>query len=235
MGRPKKEDTAKKIDEAVENEEVIENSVEEVIDVKKLIEEALLKQQKEFDKKFKKLESENAELEKKAIEIKPKKKSTLIPKDVEVVVKSNIDGKFGYSIDKGGVNFSLELSDYDDDDTITMKELKSLNSKTKFLKNGRIAIMDVLGSEYTVEDVLRSVHLVKLYNHDEKATPNELNELFSDEVNYREFARKIDNSTEIASTILEVAMILYKSGELKDRQKIDFIKQKFRKHKDLFN
>jgi hypothetical protein len=188
--------------------------IQEVI--AKAVAEALEKQKKEFEFSAK------------------KSRNKFVPDNARVRIETNIGGKFIIS-DTRGQNFFIELNGYKDGTTISFKDLKNFYGKSyKLFTSGKIVITDVVSDvDIELEDVIKDLNLTKIYFDKNKISPIDIESIFYEDVNLREFENKVTNSPEVAETILEVAYILYRRGTFNDNSKMNFLRQIFR-NQNLF-
>ena len=152
-----------------------------------------------------------------------------IPDHARVRIHTNVDGKFIIN-DTRGQNFFIELNGYKDNTTIAFKDLKNFYGKNYTLfTSGKLAISDVLAeTETELKDVISDLNLTKIYYDENKVSPIDIEELFSDETSVGDFEFKLKNSTEVAETIVEVGYILYRQGLFSNNNKMNVIRQLFR-------
>jgi hypothetical protein len=205
----------KKIEKETENI-VQEINVDEL--VAKAVAEALAKQKAELLSQIP-IEQE-----------KPKKiKHRFIPEHARIRLQTNVEGKFIIT-DTRGQSFFYELNGYRDSLTVSFKELKNYYGKNYVLfTSGKLAITDVtVDVEVELDDVIRDLNLTNIYFNEKKISPIEIEKLFSNAMDIKEFEDKVRNSSEVAETIVEVGHILYKRSIFTDNTKMNFLRQQFR-------
>lgn len=149
-----------------------------------------------------------------------------IDKDFEVSIINNLHGSFYYSSPNG--NFIIDMDEHGDEDYVTFGDLKSLMSRgRKVLQNLNLVINDVVGDEYTLEDVVKSLKLEDSYNELLSLSDEKLSEvdyididLISDYVKEAEpeqIAKILGNrKSKLRYAIAEASTELYREGELSD-------------------
>jgi hypothetical protein len=246
-GRPtnnsKKDITSTKIDlskvEKVEEIKKEETKIPE-FDIKSLIQqvtqEVTEKLKSEYESKISDLENKlNEKIEAPKVEnnIKVNKnKFKFIPDNTKVRLKSNIGGLFTFSEDRGKVRVFFQIDNFGQSATISFEELGIfISSKPTFINNGSVAIVDAYSdTDITVEDVIIDKRLEKLYFDEDKINPMYVEDLFDDKItSEKEFERKLNNSLEMAETIMEAGHILYRRGLFTNNNKMNIIRQIFRK------
>jgi len=190
-------------------------------DVQKLVEELLAAKTKD-------LTEENKAI-KKELET-PKQKSNghrFVPTNTKVKIRSNIDGTFIFSHNKGKVNVFITLPNYGDTIDLDYDEIKVVNNaKGNFFKKGILSIDDVMSEDenITIEDVYYDLGIAKIYKG--KFTPLNFEELLDNSVSYPIFEKYLLDNKEVAETVMIISAILHREGRLNDNAKIEF----FRKH-----
>jgi hypothetical protein len=209
MGRPKK----------IEN---IEKGLENLDpNLKELVQQLL-------DVKTKDLKAENSALKKELETPKKKSEYKFVPANTKIKVRSNIDGMFLFSHNKGKVNVYLTIPNYNDIADLDYDEVKVVNSaKSDIFRSGMISIEDVISEsdDITLNDVYYDLRLAKLYKN--KYNPRNFEELFSDDVPYQVFERYLLDNKEIIETVMIIGGILYRQGKLNDNSKIEFFRRYF--------
>lgn len=222
----------------------IETTIPKEFDLKSLIEqvtqEVSTKIKAEYESKISDLENkliekstefskENSTVETTA---KPKSKFKFIPDNTKVRLKSNIGGLFLFSEDRGKVRVFFQIDNFGQSATISFEELSIfISSKPSFINNGSIAIVDAYSDvDITVEDVIIDKRLEKLYFDESKINPMCIEDLFDDKItSENEFEKKLNNSLEMAETVMEAGHILYRKGLFTNNTKMNHIRQIFRK------
>lgn len=226
-GRPKKNNEVKK---EVKTKKVKKNelSTEELI--AQAVQEALRKQELEFNKKLNETLNEKPKTQKK---IKPSQKKIsrkFVPDNTKVMIQQNIGGKFIISERKGS-NFYIELNGYGDATPIAFKDLKNYHGRhNSFLRTGALIIVDVISEDesITIEDVVQDLNLQKIYDDDSRINPIDIEYYLIDE-DLEEFKTKIRNSLDLRDTILEVAYVLFRQGRFTNNEKMNVIREVFAK------
>jgi hypothetical protein len=184
----------------------------------------------ELEKKLNEKESKSTETE-----VKPnisKSKYKFIPDNTKVRLKSNIGGLFTFNEDRGKVRVFFQIDNFGQSATISFEELGIfISSKPSFINNGSIAIVDAYSdADISVEDVIRDKRLEKLYFDENRINPMEIESLFDDSITSdKEFERKLNNSLEMAETVMEAGHILYRRGLFTNNNKMNIIRQIFKK------
>jgi hypothetical protein len=197
--------------------------------IAKAVAVALAQKEAEFQKQLEQVKSNvETKVEIKAVETPKFGKSgrRFIPDNTRIRIEQNIDGKFLIS-DNRGQNFFIELNGYKDSTTMAYKDLKNFYGRSHtFFTSGKLAITDVVSdSEITLEDVIYDLNLQKTYYDEKRVSPVDVENLFYDDVTTVEFEKKLQNSLEIAETMLEVAYVLYKRGQFSDNAKMNVFRQ----------
>jgi hypothetical protein len=108
------------------------------------------------------------------------------------------------------------------------------SSKPTFIKKGQIAITDVYSDEdIEIEDILKDLRLDNIYDCENKIDPRYLKDLLTDKINEKDFMSLINNTPEMAETVVEIAYILYRKGLFNDNAKMNFLRQIYR-NQNLF-
>lgn len=83
--------------------------------------------------------------------------------DIEVLVQNNRRGILNYNDGRGAL---IELQEYGDEEYVSMRTLKSLSTgrNKTLLRTLSLIIIDVIGEEVTLEDVLEELRLTKYYD-----------------------------------------------------------------------
>lgn len=205
-------------------------------DIKSLIqqvtEEVSLKLKSEYESKILDLENKLNEKVSEVTVVKPKNKFKFIPDNTKVRLKSNIGGLFLFSEDRGKVRVFFQIDNFGQSATISFEELSIfISSKPSFINSGSIAIVDAYSDvDIDVEDVIRDKRLEKLYFDKDRINPMCVEDLFDDKItSEKEFEKKLNNSLEMAETVMEAGHILYKKGLFTNNTKMNAIRQIFRK------
>lgn len=245
-GKPKtiKEEEVKDVKQEIKT--VVQSEIKTPeIDIKNLIQQVT----KEVSENLKtQYESKISELEKKLIDKekeaevskvendvkinKNKPKYKFIPDNTKVRLKSNIGGLFTFNEDRGKVRVFFQIDNFGQSATISFEELGIfISSKPSFINNGSIAIVDAYSDvDIDVEDIIRDKRLEKLYFDENKINPMEIEALFDDSItSEKEFEKKLNNSLEMTETVMEAGHILYRRGLFTNNNKMNIIRQIFRK------
>jgi hypothetical protein len=229
-GKIKKNKTELKIKEK-NNQDI---NVQDLI--KQVTEQVTKEIEIKYETKIKKLEQSltNKENEIKNI-ITAKKKYKFIPDYTKIRIQSNIDGKFLFTEDRGKVRVFIQLDNFEDSAVLSYEELRTFySSKPNFIRKGQIAITAVYSDEdIDIEDVLKDLRLEGIYMNNDKIDPRNIKDLLTSKVNEKEFMNLINNTPEIAETVVEIAYILYRKGQFNDNVKMNFLRQIF-KNQNLF-
>ncbi|MFA7157175.1 MAG: hypothetical protein WC123_05740 [Bacilli bacterium] len=213
------------------------------IDVKALIaqtvQEVSDKLKIEYESKISELENKLLKANEELIEVvkledkKPvKPKYKYIPDNTKIRLKSNIGGLFTFNEDRGKVRSFFQIDNFGQGTTISFEELNLfLSSKPTFIKKGMIAIVDAYSdSDIEVEDVIKDLRLEDLYFNESKINPMKIEDLFDDNItSEKEFELKLNNTMEMAETVMEAGYILYRRGLFTNNTKMNTIRQIFRK------
>jgi hypothetical protein len=199
-------------------------------DVKQLFEELLAAEIKD-------LKDENKAI-KKGLDAPsvPQKKSgyKFVPSNTKVKVRSNIDGKYIFSHNKGKINVFLTIPNYNDVVDLDYDEVKVINNaKGNIFKSGMLSIEEVMSEDanITLEDVYADLRISKLYKN--KYNPTNFEDLFGMDVSYQVFEKYLLENKEVAETVMIISAILYKQGRLNDNSKMEFFKRHFN-NKNLY-
>jgi hypothetical protein len=184
-----------------------------------------------IDAKIKDLKTENIAL-KKELEI-PKKKSEykFVPTNTKIKVRSNIDGLFLFSHNKGKVNVYLTIPNYNDVVDLDYDEVKVINNaKGNIFRSGMLSIESVMSEsdDITLNDVYYDLRLSKLYNN--KFNPTNFEDLFNDDVPYKVFEKYLNENAEVLETVMIISSILHRQGRLNDSSKMEYFKKRFNKN-----
>jgi hypothetical protein len=230
-GRPKTIKTEETKQEIKPQDIDIKNLIQQV--TKEVTENVKLQYESkilELEKKLNEKESKSTETE-----VKPnisKSKYKFIPDNTKVRLKSNIGGLFTFNEDRGKVRVFFQIDNFGQSATISFEELGIfISSKPSFINNGSIAIVDAYSdADISVEDVIRDKRLEKLYFDENRINPMEIESLFDDSITSdKEFERKLNNSLEMAETVMEAGHILYRRGLFTNNNKMNIIRQIFKK------
>lgn len=225
-----------------ENEDTIIYQKQE-IDIQALIKQVTEEVTKQVESKYentikelkKSLKDKNAELEQVVTTSVNKKKYKFIPDNTKVRIQSNVDGKFLFTEDRGKIRVFVQLDNFEDSAVISYEELRTMySSKPSFIKKGQIAITDVYSDEdIEIEDILKDLRLDNIYDCENKIDPRYIRDLLTDKVNEKDFMSLINNTPEMAETVVEIAYILYRQGLFNDNAKMNFLRQIYR-NQNLF-
>jgi hypothetical protein len=187
--------------------------------------------------KTKELKDENKAI-KKELEIPSglQKKSgyKFVPSNTKVKVRSNIDGKYIFSHNKGKINVFLTIPNYNDVVDLDYDEVKVINNaKGNIFKSGILAIEEVMSedADITLDDVYADLRISKLYKN--KFNPTNFEDLFSLDTSYQVFEKYLLDNKEVAETVMIISAILYRQGKLNDNSKMEFFKRHFN-NKNLY-
>lgn len=184
----------------------------------------------DLEKKISEISTETPKIENNAKSNKNKYK--FIPDNTKVRLKSNIGGLFIFNEDRGKVRVFFQIDNFGQSATISFEELSVfISSAPSFINKGNIAIVDTYSDiDITVEDIIRDKRLEKLYFDEDKINPMRIEDLFNDDItSEKEFEKKLNNSLEMAETVMEAGHILYKKGLFTNNTKMNTIRQIFRK------
>lgn len=149
-----------------------------------------------------------------------------IDKDFEISITNNLYGGFYYSSPNG--DFIIDMENHGDEDYVTFGDLKSLMSRNrKFLIDLNLVINDVVGDEYTLEEVIKSLKIEDSYNELLSLDEQKLSEVeyididmikdFVKEAEPERIAKILENKkSKLRYCIAETCTELYKNGELTD-------------------
>ena len=237
-GRPKKETT--NLDEQQNKSAVVQESKTSEIDIDKLIKQVTqeVSEKLKTEYEFKILELENKLNEKPIGNSKiesnikvNKNKFKFIPDNTKVRLKSNIGGLFTFNEDRGKVRSFFQIDNFGQGVTISFEELNLfISSKPSFIKKGMIAIVDAYSDvDIEVEDIIKDLRLEDLYYNENRINPMRIEDLFDDNItSEKEFEIKLNNSMEMAETVMEAGYILYRRGLFTNNTKMNSIRQIFR-------
>ena len=160
---------------------------------------------------------------------KQRNKRLRLDKDLEVVVVNLTSGTFVYNDEKTLSRYVL--TGFGDETTMTIEELQNMKSRRRaFLENMWIVIVDVLDNDYNVEDVIKYLRLENAYNYGIEAEYVDKFIIESDPNKFETFIGNTD--TAISKRICERAIQLYRSEDLRDKNKMYMIADAL-KNKDL--
>lgn len=191
----------------------------------KSVKEELAKAIEESDK-----EEVIEETTEKGLKVASKKRLTTIPKDLDVIIMNNTNGRFAYTCPRTQNRHDIDT--FGDMDRITLAELSTMkNSHKIILDKFWILIIDVDSDEFTVEDVLYYLQLDKLY---EEALSNEEIDNLLKKVALNKFEKILKSLNNVmAVKVIERAVMLFREGEFGDSNKMD-IMEELVKREDLF-
>lgn len=225
------------------NEEKNIQKQKQEIDIQVLIKQVTEEVTKQVEGKYeniiielkKSLDDKTIEVEKVTATTNTKKKYKFIPDNTKVRVQSNVDGKFLFTEDRGKIRVFVQLDNFEDSAVISYEELRTLySSRPSFIRKGQIAITDVYSDEdIEIEDILKDLRLDNIYGCEDKIDPRYLKDLLTDKVDEKDFMSLINNTPEMAETVVEIAYILYRQGLFNDNAKMNFLRQIFR-NQNLF-
>lgn len=165
-----------------------------------------------------------------------------IDKDFEVSIVNNLHGGFFYSSPNG--DFIIDMENYGDEDYVSFGDLKSMMSRNrKFLVNLYLVITDVVGDEYTLEEVISSLKLKDSYDELLSLSDEKLSEVdFIDIENVSDFVREAEpekiakilenRKSKLRLTIADVATDMYREGDLSDYNIMKVVSEKLG-HEDV--
>lgn len=212
------------------------NSFKKEIDksIAEKISQVVISQQEEMDKITAEKDAEILKLQEKQVhDVIPSSNSSTeyIPLDLQVNVRSNVDGKYILSENKGSINYFIPFGDYGDTTTLTYKELKSLSAfKPRNVRDGMIAITGAYtpdGQGYDIDKVLKDLRIYDMYNDPNRVSPLEIDYILSNKCDLAEFRTKLSNSAGVGQIILEVASRMKKRGRFNDVRKIEIFRELF--------
>jgi len=212
------------------------------IDIQALIKQVTEEVTKQVEDKYEnKINELKQSLDNKTIELQQvattniKKKYKFIPDNTKVRIQSNVDGKFLFTEDRGKIRVFVQLDNFEDSAVISYEELRTMySSKPSFIKKGQIAITDVYSDEdIEIEDILKDLRLNNIYDCEGKIDPRYIKDLLTDKINEKDFMSLINNTPEMAETVVEIAYILYRQGLFNDNAKMNFLRQIYR-NQNLF-
>lgn len=229
----------KKIESKNETESKVEQiDIQELI--KKVTEQVTKDIESKYENKIKELTKEFEEsLTNKDNEINEittsKKKYKFIPDNTKIRIQSNVDGVFYFAEDRGKVRVFIQLDNFGDSAVISYEELRTFySSKPNFIRKGKIAIIDVYSDvDIEIEDILKDLRLENIYMDETKIDPRNVKDLITDNVNEKKFMELINNTPDMAETVVEIAYIFYRKGQFNDNAKMNFLRQIFR-NQNLF-
>jgi hypothetical protein len=198
-------------------------------DIQKLIESLL-------EAKIKDLKDENKAIKKELDTAVPQKKTgyKFVPSNTKVKVRSNIDGKFIFSHNKGKINVFLTIPDYNDVVDLDYDEIKVINNaKGNIFRSGTLSIEEVMSedADITLDDVYADLRLTKIYKN--KFNPTNFEDLFDHNVSYQVFEKYLLENKEVAETVMIISAILHRQGKMNDNSKIEFFRRHFN-NKNLY-
>jgi hypothetical protein len=187
--------------------------------IKKITAEVTAKVENKYEQKIKELEGVK----------KQSKKVKLIPDDIKVRIQSNIAGKFTFIENRGRINVYIQLLNYGDSLVISYDELRALyTSKPNFINRGQIIITDVYSNDdIELEDVLRDLRVDNIYMNESLLNPSRIKDLFTEEIDIKEFEKLLSNTPSMTETALDVAYIYFKKGQFNDNAKMNYFRQNF--------
>lgn len=210
------------------------------IDIQLLIKQVTEQVTKDIESKYEnKIKELEKSLDNKNNEIKEitnsKKKYKFIPDHTKIRIQSNVDGKFLFTEDRGKIRVFIQLDNFEDSAVISYEELRTFySSRPNFIRRGQIAITDVYSDEdIDIEDILKDMRLENIYMNENKIDPRNIKDLLTDNITEKDFMSFINNTPEMAETVVEIAYILYRKGQFNDNAKMNFLRQIFR-NQNLF-
>ena len=103
-----------------------------------------------------------------------------------------------------------------------------LGEHPKTIRNGTIYISRVITKGVSLEDLIEDIGLDDLYFSEDKVSPDQIEKLFTNEIDAGKFTQLVNNSLELAPTILEAGYQLYNNGKFNDNAKMNTLRQVFR-------
>ena len=216
MGRPTKKQQALKaleemgidlqdlLKEFIPEPEVVE--VEKIVEVEKVVE--------------------------KVVEV-PTEQEKEIEDSTRLEVRNNLGGTF--VLKAKGTNLHKLLNGYGTKTRIKYSDLDAFYGEhPRAIQNGSLAITKVIDKGISFEQLIEDVGLEDLYLNDDKISPKNIESLFSDDVDPSRFSRLVDNTPEVADTLLEVSYELWRNGKFNDNTKMNKLRQLFR-NPELFS
>lgn len=216
-----------------------EKNTNQEVDIKALIKQVTEEVTKQVEDKYeKKIEELKKSLDEKTVEIQQstlKKNYKFIPDNTKVRIQSNIDGIFHFTEDRGKIRVFIQLDNFEDSAVISYEELRTFySSKPNFIRKGQIAITDVYSDgDIEIEDILKDLRVDNIYGNEDKIDPRFMKDLLTDKVDNEKFMFLLNNTSEMAETVLEIAYILYRKGQFNDNAKMNYLRQMFR-NQNLF-
>lgn len=207
--------------------------------IKKVTEQVTIDIESKYETKIKELEESLNNKDNEINEIKEttvsKKKYKFIPDNTKIRIQSNVDGVFYFAEDRGRVRVFIQLDNFGDSAVISYEELRTFySSKPNFIRKGKIAIIDVYSDiDIEIEDVLKDLRLENIYIDENKIDPRNVKDLITDKVNEKRFMELLNNTPDMAETVIEIAYIFYRKGQFNDNAKMNYLRQMFR-NQNLF-
>lgn len=141
----------------------------------------------------------------------------VIDLDTEVIVQNNIHSTFVYKT-RDGV---IELEDFGDEEYVSLRVLKSMatGKGKKMLRNMYIIIVGTNSDEYTVDDILNTLKLTKVYDEAKEVLDSDVVETdafvdFLENTSSKELARVLNNHENLIVALTDQAIDMYKNGEI---------------------
>lgn len=161
-----------------------------------------------------------------------RKRRVAVDRNVEVVVVSNVIGRFYY--DNPRMATVIDLHHIGDEEYVTVGDLRTIvNSSRKILEGFDLLITEVLDNQYTLEDVLIFLGLDRKY--DEYFSLNKGRDGAPEVADIKNFlvhtpAKQFDKIMEtidskLRAKIIEIAVTLFKLKEFGDYNKMRIIEQ----------
>ncbi|MCY9056066.1 hypothetical protein MOE90_20690 [Bacillus spizizenii] len=161
---------------------------------------------------------------------KPRRRRVAVDRNVEVVVVSNVIGRFYYENPR--MNQVIDLHHIGDEEYVTVGDLRTIiNSSRKILEGFDLLLTEVIDRDYTLEDVLVFLGLDRKY--DEYFSLNKGREGAPQVADVRDFLintpvkafEKIMETIDpkLRSKIIEIAVTLFKLKEFGDYNKMRII------------
>ncbi len=212
------------------------------IDIQKLIEEsvskALIEQSKKYQEEISILKKQFQEETKTLINIETEIKDddnefVLIPDNTKIEIRTNLAGKTLLVENRGKTNVFIAMNGYGETARLSYDELCALMGKSNYtFKSGSVAITGIFSdnNKITLKKLIEDRNLVDTYLNKDKISPINVEDLFNDKkVSEREFEKLVNNTPDLADTILEVAYVLYRRGLFNNNSKMNYLRQIFKK------
>lgn len=161
---------------------------------------------------------------------KPRRRRVAVDRNVEVVVVSNVIGRFYYENPR--MNQVIDLHHIGDEEYVTVGDLRTIiNSSRKILEGFDLLLTEVIDSDYTLEDVLVFLGLDRKYDeyfslNKGRAGAPQVSDVRDFLINtpvkaFEKIMETIDSK--LRSKIIEIAVTLFKLKEFGDYNKMRII------------